>query len=87
MDLEVTELDESDSENTESNNDNYKGSTDDERSEIMDDIAVADRANEYPPPGDNNEIVLEEENVTRTRLRRISRLYDYAKHFPETAHF
>ena len=75
--MDVEELDAEEEEIDESNDNDYEGSTDDERSEIMEDIAVADRADEYLP--------LEVENVTRTRLGRISQPCNYTKYFPETA--
>ena len=77
--LDIEELDVEAEEIDESSDNDYEGSTDDERSEITENKAVADRADEYVPP--------EVENVTRTRSGGISRPCDYAKHFLETAHF
>ena len=48
-----------------------------------DDVAISDRDNEFLPLGGDSV----RENVTRTRLGRISYLHNYVKYFPETVHF
>ena len=71
-DLNVNDIDKEDNYEHDNNN------TAEANSESIN-VAISDRDDAFPLPG--------EENVKRTRLGRISRPYDYAKHFPETAHF
>ena len=64
-------------------NESYEGDNNDKSSQDNNEILVENQSEEIAPPGAKDDEI----GITVTRSGRVSRPYDYEKHFPETAHY